>query len=135
MNSTAPASLIRRLAAFLYDSLLLIALFMLLTAVAVRLNNGEAIEHLAYKFALLPIAWFFFAWFWSKSGQTLGMQAWRIKMTNNEGGLVAFPKALARAMLAPAVFILDLFLKVIPGMDNSAVQQLTNTRIVHIKQH
>jgi len=76
MNSTAPASLIRRLAAFLYDSLLLIALFMLL-----RLNNGEAIEHLAYKFALLPIAWFFFAWFWSKSGQTLGMQAWRIKMT------------------------------------------------------
>ena len=83
MNSYAPASLIRRLAAFLYDSLLLIALFMLLTAIAVRLNDGEAIEHLAYKFALLPIAWFFFAWFWSKSGQTLGMQAWRIKMTNN----------------------------------------------------
>ena len=133
MNSYAPASLIRRLAAFLYDSLLLIALFMLLTAVAIRLNDGEAIEHLAYKFALLPIAWFFFAWFWSKSGQTLGMQAWRIKMTNNEGGLVAFPKALARAVVAPCVFVLDVFLRVIPGMADSALHQLTNTKIVHLK--
>ena len=133
MNSYAPASLIRRLAAFLYDSLLLIALFMLLTAIAVRLNDGEAIEHLAYKFALLPIAWFFFAWFWSKSGQTLGMQAWRIKMTNNEGGRVVFPKALARAAIAPFVFTLDVISKVIPGMTDSTSHQLTNTKIVHTK--
>jgi len=108
---------------------------MLLTAVAVRLNNGEAIEHLAYKFALLPIAWFFFAWFWSKSGQTLGMQAWRIKMTNKEGELVTFAKALARAVIAPCVFTLDVFLRIFPGTAESTSVELTNTKIVHIKQH
>lgn len=103
MKKNSSVLVFRRIAAFLYDCLLLLALFMLITAIAVRLNNGEAIEHAAYKLTLLPIAWLFFAWFWSHGGQTLGMRAWRIKIFDNDKRSMSFVRAYLRAMAGPLV--------------------------------
>lgn len=88
--------LLRRLAAFLYDCMLLVAVFFLTTGAAILLNDGNAIVSPFYKLALLPVAAFFFAWFWMRGGQTLGMRAWHIKVVNSENELLNFKQCLIR---------------------------------------
>ncbi len=123
MNKSSSLLAFRRIAAFLYDSLLLLALFMIITAVAVRLNNGEAIEHIGYKLALLPVAWFFFAWFWSHGGQTLGMRAWRIKILDNNRKAISFFRAYIRAMIGPVLLPAELLRSVLTKKHHNSEQQ------------
>jgi uncharacterized RDD family membrane protein YckC len=120
MNKTTtmiPASFLRRLGAWLYDGLIVTALSMLAGAIglgiAAMLNQIGIIDltqyvdisdylsrhpiispiYTAYLFAL-PI--FFYAYFWCKHGQTLGMQAWRLKLQNKKGENLRLMQALIR---------------------------------------
>lgn len=104
MTTTIYASIFRRVAAFFYDCLLLIAIFFVVTAVAVRLNKGEAFEHIAYLLTLVPVAWIFFSWFWTHGGQTLGMRAWHIKLVNDSGDSVKIFTTVVR-FLAGLAFL------------------------------
>jgi len=104
MNLTNLFLLFRRLLAFLYDSFLLLALFFAVTAVALFLNNGQAIETWLYKLTLLPIAGLFYVWFWKNGGQTLGMRAWRIKLVNSKSGLVSYKQCVLRFVLGVCTF-------------------------------
>lgn len=95
-------SLLRRLAAMVYDTLLVIALVAVVNAVAllvvVRVTAGEQQvlnAHLVQLLAVLSIVGFF-SLFWLKSGQTLGMQAWRIKLVDFSGDPPSFGKTLLR---------------------------------------
>jgi uncharacterized RDD family membrane protein YckC len=81
-----PASLLRQLAAMIYDSLLVLALLFLAVGTVVAFNGGEAVEpNIAFKLYLLCVVFTFYAWFWHKSGQTLGMRAWRIRIVDANG--------------------------------------------------
>jgi uncharacterized RDD family membrane protein YckC len=42
----------------------------------------------------------FFSYFWLKNGQTLSMQAWRIKLVNSSGGAIRFHQAIVRCLTA-----------------------------------
>jgi len=105
MTDTRPQpspSLLRRLAAMVYDTLLVIALVAVVNAVAlmvvVRVTAGEQQvlnAHLVQLLTALSIVGFF-SLFWLKNGQTLGMQAWRIKLVDFSGGPPSFGKALLR---------------------------------------
>lgn len=98
----ASPSLLRRLAAMLYDSLLVVALVAVVNAVAllvvVRVTQGEQEVLPAYLVQLLTLLSVagFFCLFWLKNGQTLGMQAWRIKLVDFQGGPPSFGKVLRR---------------------------------------
>jgi uncharacterized RDD family membrane protein YckC len=46
----------------------------------------------------------FFCLFWLKSGQTLGMQAWRIKLVDFNGQPPSFPKVVMRCLGAALSF-------------------------------
>jgi len=82
-----PASLMKQFAAMLYDSLLILAVLFLAAAIALLFNRGEAIESsLLFNFYLLFTVFSFYAWFWHKSGQTLGMRAWKIRIVSEFGG-------------------------------------------------
>jgi uncharacterized RDD family membrane protein YckC len=82
-----PASLIKQLAAVLYDSLLIFGVLFFATAIALLLNDGEAIEsNLWFSFYLLLTVFTFYAWFWNRSGQTLGMRVWKIRLIDDSGG-------------------------------------------------
>lgn len=82
-----PASLIKQLAAVLYDSLLIFGVLFFATAIALLLNGGEAIEsNLWFSFYLLLTVFTFYAWFWNRSGQTLGMRVWKIRLIDDSGG-------------------------------------------------
>ncbi len=84
------AGLLRRLGAMFYDGLLLIALFMTLTAILLVLTGGEAIDGPLlpwYRLFLLLTGASFFALFWRFGGQTLGMRAWRVQVRGPAGAL------------------------------------------------
>jgi uncharacterized RDD family membrane protein YckC len=72
----------RRLAAIVYDLFLLIALLFVATAILLPINSGVAFSSRQYFFPiyLLTVSCFFYAWFWTHGGQTLGMRAWKIKV-------------------------------------------------------
>lgn len=84
----SPAPLWRRLAAMLYDGLIVLALMMLATAVALPLNNGEAFAsgNIWLQLYLGAVVLSFFLLFWRLGGQTLGMRAWKIKLLDLTSG-------------------------------------------------
>lgn len=99
---TMQPSLIRRLAAVLYDGLLLIALWMGASAVWLGVTGGTAVAagDAAYRLYLLAIAWGFLVGFWLRAGRTLGMQAWRLRLRAADGGPVTLRQANARFFAA-----------------------------------
>lgn len=92
MNANAhlvrPAPLLRRLAAALYDSLLVIALWFLLGFVALIFTGGEAVpaRHPVFLVVIWGTTALFFIVFWTRGGQTLGMRAWRLQVRRADGG-------------------------------------------------
>ena len=97
-----PPGLLRRLAAIIYDTLLVIPLIMFIVALAMGLRQllGAAADELLPPMLVQSIAVFacvgFFSVFWLKSGQTLGMQAWRIKLIPMAGNELTFGRAVTR---------------------------------------
>ena len=83
--------------ASLYDWLLVLAIMMVASVPLVAPSN-EAISpgNLLYRIVLISIATAFFTGFWSYTGQTLGMRAWRLKLTRTDGTLVNRRQALLR---------------------------------------
>ena len=107
-SNSPPASLIKQLAAMVYDSLLIIAILFIATAIALAFNGGNAIESSsAFNFYLVLLIFIFYSWFWNKSGQTLGMRVWKIRIVTEFGGNPAWPICflrLAFALLSLACF-------------------------------
>lgn len=103
----------RRLAAFLYDCLLLLAIFFIVTGIAIVLHDGEAIRHWSYTLLLYLIGFFFFAWFWRHGGQTLGMRAWRVRIVTEHGAKPEWSQCARRylsgTLLMPVTLIWALF--------------------------
>ena len=103
-NKSTSNLLLRRLAAFLYDCLLLIAIYFVVTAAIIPLNSGEAIQHWSFKIFLVFIAFIFFDWFWRHGGQTLGMRAWRIRVEGIEHEKITFNQSVQRFMVGLFMF-------------------------------
>ena len=103
-NFSAPG-IFRRLAAILYDLLLLASVLLLATAVVVipvGMVHGEVLvaDYLAFRLYLLAIIMAYFIWPWVRGGQTLGMRSWRIRLVTDQGGSVTIGIALKRYLFA-----------------------------------
>lgn len=108
MSGTADsAGLARRLAAMLYDTLLVLPLLM--AAIAASLAAGRALQLLppeaplprGYVWLLaLGCSALFFSLFWRRGGQTLGMQAWRIRLVSGDGRPLRWRQCLLRCAAA-----------------------------------
>ena len=100
-TSFRSASLLKQLAAMFYDSLLIFAILFLATVFALLFNNGEAIESdPVFSLYLVLVVFLFYSWFWSKSGQTLGMRVWKIRIINELGGNPSWPVCILRLVFA-----------------------------------
>ena len=100
-NECPNASLTRQLAAMLYDSLLIFAVLFLASAIAVVFNQGEAVEsNIWFSLYLLLTVFTFYAWFWNKSGQTLGMRVWKIRIVTKAGSNPAWSTCYIRLIYA-----------------------------------
>ena len=86
----------------IYDALLLIAVLFIAGFVFIYLTDyprHQNLRPLLQLFLLSTIA-AYFCWFWCKSGQTLAMKTWRIKLQNPNGGLLSPLQALTRFAVA-----------------------------------
>ncbi len=94
------ASPLRRLGAFVYDSMLIIALLMVSTGiVTMTFNHGEAVEGPLFQSFLFILLYLFLSYFWMRNGQTLGMLAWRLRVQTTEGERLNFKKCLLRYLV------------------------------------
>jgi len=108
-----PAGVFRRLAALLYDLLLVVALAFVATFAMLPLTHGEAIltstqgfvGHL-YHALLFSLVLGYFGWCWTRTGQTLGLKAWRIKLETGIGERLGWRGAIERFLLGTGVAVL-----------------------------
>ena len=97
-----PAPLGRRLAAAVYDSLLVIALWFLVGFIALLFTHGEAVPtgHPLFSVILFGLTALFFIVFWTHGGQTLGMKTWKMKLLQKNGEAVTWTLAFIRFISA-----------------------------------
>lgn len=94
-----PASLGKRLLAMLYDGLILVAIWLCVAIVATVLNQGGVTSPLGratLQSAQFCLSFLFFGYFWTRNGQTLGMQAWRLRVQTLDGQRLTWVQALIR---------------------------------------
>jgi uncharacterized RDD family membrane protein YckC len=150
MTNFPRASFRRRFGSWIYDLLLVIAIFMLSGYACVALfaaldvaglislnRTGFDINwnasHPLYKVAFNAwgVVWVcaFFIYFWANKGQTLGMRAWRLRVQNYDGSLISKGTAIKR--LVPTFFGLGSLLVIIDRKNKLSLQdRLTNTEVV-----
>lgn len=150
MYCDAPrAGFARRLAAMIYDVLILCAIVMLAAALAMLavqclvwsgvvslqgytdladyLNSGwRRWLHLSY-YASVILG--FYSYFWCKAGQTLGMRAWRMLVVTQDGQPLRFWQAISRALFALAG-LGNVWLWLRWGKGLALQDQLTKTQVI-----
>lgn len=96
------SGLLRRLAAILYDTLLVVALLMLTTTFFLIGRGGEALDPytLPHQITSLAVIYAFFVGFWTRKGSTLGMLAWGLRVETSEGEIPSLGKASLRFAVA-----------------------------------
>lgn len=143
--NTKPAnapSLLRHLAAVMYDALLLLAVLFVATIIVLALNSGATflpeqrlLIHF-FRIYLLAVSYLFFGWFWTHGGQTPGLRAWKIKVLTNNGNTINWQQALARfcwALLSWAACGLGFIWVLFDKNNLSWHDKLSKTRLVHSK--
>ena len=119
MESYPRAGFRRRLGSYVYDFLLSIAVYMFSGAIAfvifallfaqgtidnqgfdhaIDLKSSSVLyESLITGWALFWVG-FFFVFFWAKSGQTIGMRAWRLRVQNFDGSKISKKTGVKRLL-------------------------------------
>jgi len=98
------------MAAIIYDTFLVLPVIMasvvLVMGIRTLLVGAPAQDTIApldadaVRLVALLTIYGFFSWFWLKNGQTLGMQAWRLKLVRLDDGDLTFKDALLRCIAA-----------------------------------
>lgn len=101
-QSYTTASRFKRIAALIYDSLLIIALLFLSTFLLLLARDGETFgpNHVGYILSQLMVGGLYLVFCWTKGGQTLGMLAWRIKLINSLNQPITVQQGIKRYVFA-----------------------------------
>ena len=87
----------RRLAAILYDLILIAALIFLFLLPWVNIvGNGKLITKIGMLVIIFSLPICFYLFFWNKEGKTLGMMAWRIQLKSSNNNQLALIQLLIR---------------------------------------
>lgn len=97
-----PCGLGRRLLAMAYDALVVVALLLLATGLALLAGSGQVTAGKDPLFSLyLLMVWFlYFAWCWRRGGMTVGMRAWRIVLRSDDGSEAGWGQCAVRFLVA-----------------------------------
>jgi len=135
-----PAGLRRRIAAIIYDTLLLLSLWFLATIPFIVTQRGDYLDsssgllHVVYQLILLLVAYVFFVGFWTSKGRTLGMQSWGLQLETADGSVPGTGAATVRffvAWLSLAAFGLGFLWQLWDPDRLTWHDRLSNTRLVH----
>lgn len=149
-NEFPRAGFRRRFGSWIYDVLISIAVYMAAGAVSFLLFNllirfgvisMQGFEHSidlqrsSFIYSALIYGWnlawvsYFFIFFWAKSGQTLGMKAWRLRLQNQDGTRISKMTGLKR--LLPTLIGLGNLTVIFDRKNKLSLQdRLTKTEVV-----
>ena len=144
------AGLLRRLGSWLYDFLVAVAIYMivglLLSAIFNTLflmgyintlgyetGSDYTANSLLFKTVLNGLSFicisFFFVYFWARSGQTIGMRAWRLRVQTQTGTTIT--KKIGLKRLLPTLLGLGNFAVLFDRKNKLSLQdKFTNTEVV-----
>ena len=143
------AGLARRLAAMFYDSLLNIALLMVTTGVYMMISkkiigdtlykemneSGATIGDPILTLVVFATLFVFYGYFWTKTGQTLGMQVWHLRVQTKDSKRISWAQAFRRfvgAFISISIFGLG-YLWLLIDKNNRTLQcYLSSTQVVRI---
>lgn len=143
------APLWRRLAALVYDLFILTALSFAYGAIAtvgaVMLSGTQPEDYRPmFQSVAFPLGWvailtLFYCWFWHRSGQTVGMKTWKIRLTANPGDAttqkhVPWSQCLLRCVVAtPCVLLAGVgyWYALADPHRRSLQDRLSGTRVVY----
>jgi uncharacterized RDD family membrane protein YckC len=123
LRSLPAPTIKRRIALNLYEMLVLFGV-MAFTFLVPHLTIGVLFEVTAPSAILMAhlylVLAFYFMWYWTKTGQTLAMQTWRIQLVGEDGAIMKRSQALMRfaigsLWLIPAALLLFINIKMNPG--------------------
>ena len=144
MTSGTSAGFGRRVAALLYDSVLLAALLVIFTSGAVFLNHRVAVEPATagawaylYRAGLIGVIAGYYLLNWTRSGQTLGMRAWHLRAVTPSGQPLTWKAAALRlvfGLLAWAPAALGVLWLYADPEHLALHDRLSKTRIVHLQR-
>lgn len=131
-------------ASLLYELLTMIAIVFVSAAVFLLLfgDASTGFKRFGLQLFLWAVLGAYYTWCWIKSGQTLAMQAWKIKLVNEHNQLVDWKLSLIRYVLATlSLTVLGLgFLWAIVDREHLFLHdRLLNTKLVlsfvNVAQH
>lgn len=105
LDAPRPPSLLRRLAALLYDGVLLLGLLMLAILLLIApydliaarpYPHGDPLYRTLLQAYLLAVIGGFHVYFWTHGGQTLGMRTWRFRILRDDGAPLTIADASRR---------------------------------------
>ena len=128
LRSLPAPTIKRRIALNLYEMLVLFGV-LALTFLVPHLTIGVLFEVTAPSTILMAhlylVLAFYIMWYWTKTGQTLAMQTWRIQLVSEDGSIMKRSQALMRfaigsLWLIPAALLLFINIKMNPSVSMGA---------------
>lgn len=152
-SSQVPAGIGSRLLAILYDVLIVFFITIVITLIVqqtiiqfelvpleqIQIDTDQYIPTIpAESFAntILKSFWtliglFYFAYHWTKTGQTLGMRVWKVKAIRNDDSLMGWKNAIYRYVFA--LFGFGLFWIIIDKQNLALQDKLSQTHLISLK--
>ncbi len=127
----------RHLAIVFYDALLLLALLFLAAALVLPFNSGEAFSSssIIFPFYLMAVSFFYYGWFWTHGGQTLGMKTWKVKIQTFDNTPLSWKHVFIRffSALISWFFALGFFWKMIDKKNQTWHDHLSKTALFSLE--
>ena len=93
--------LFKRLLINFYDVILLFAVLYFLTIPIILFTQGNAVlNSYLYQLYLILIVFLYYAWFWKKYNQTLGMKIWKVKIYSRSSLDISYFQSFIRIIIA-----------------------------------
>ncbi|MEE4362171.1 MAG: RDD family protein [Pseudomonadales bacterium] len=142
------AGLLRRAIAMVYDGLLVLAILLTTSGIAnlfaarpeiapdattVSIEDMQTVTGPLLTSVMFVLTFTFFAFFWTRYGRTLGMQAWRLRVQDRDGHNISLRQALQRFVAAiPSLFLFGIgyFWALLDPAGLTWPDRLSGTRVV-----
>ena len=131
-SSHVPAGVVRRIGSIIYDALLVIAVLAVATLPFLLVVGKTLVPSMvgwwiysAYLAWQLLVVIAFFGLFWTRGGQTLGMQVWKLRVEDEQGNLLSWHLVLRRLLFATVPWVPGLALLTIAEEAQSPALKLT----------
>lgn len=92
----------RRVVSLIYESLLLLAVLFIASFIFHLIFRDPTAAYFRplFQLYLLVVMGYYFTWFWTRGGQTLAMQTWKMRVVTIDGKKLNRRQAIIRYLLA-----------------------------------